>query len=140
MKSKRRDIFLKVTCARICFVKVERFCAIAAIVALGVGLPNAFAVPTGTIYWTDAGNDRIQSSNLGGSGVNTLVGSGLNHPEGIAIDRGAGKIYWADDGTARIQRANLDGSSVENIVTGLDDPIDVRLISEPARFTGSTPG
>ena len=39
----------------------------------------------GTIYWSDWGTDRIQSSNLDGSNVQNLVTSGLNLPIGVAL-------------------------------------------------------
>ena len=75
------------------------------------------------LYWTDSGTDKIQRSNLDGSGVEDLVTTGLDWPGGIAVDVSGGKIYWTDSGTDKIQRSNLDGSSVEDLVTtGLNNP------------------
>ena len=68
------------------------------------------------MYWTDFGTDKIQRSNLDGSGVEDLVTTGLDIPEGIALDISGGKMYWADWGTDKIQRSNLDGSGVEDVV------------------------
>ena len=88
------------------------------------------ASPAGAqkLYWTDWGTDRIQRSNLDGSGVeNLVVGGGLNGPDGLALDVAGGKLYWADAGASKIQRANLDGSNVEDLVTGLGIPYGLAL-------------
>ena len=80
------------------------------------------------IYWTDSGTDKIQRSNLDGSGVEDLVTTGLESPDRIALDVSGGKMYWTDFGTDKIQRSNLDGSGVEDLVTtGLDNPDGVAL-------------
>jgi uncharacterized protein YjbI with pentapeptide repeats len=38
-----------------------------------------------------------------------------------------GKMYWTDRSTHKIQRANLDGTNVEDLITGLNDPINIAL-------------
>jgi len=80
------------------------------------------------IYWTnnDGKIGKIQSANLDGSNIEDIV-TGLNSPEGIAIDASRGKIYWTDSGTDKIQSAKLDGSNVENIVTGLNNPEGIAI-------------
>eukprot|EP00930_Biecheleria_cincta_P078155 TRINITY_DN65567_c0_g1_i1.p1 TRINITY_DN65567_c0_g1~~TRINITY_DN65567_c0_g1_i1.p1 ORF type:complete len:380 (+),score=62.99 TRINITY_DN65567_c0_g1_i1:86-1225(+) len=70
----------------------------------------------GKIYWGDVGRKAIRRANLDGSLVETIV-SGLQSPNGVAIDAVAGKIYWTDSGTQKIQRASLDGHEVEDILT-----------------------
>ena len=80
------------------------------------------------MYWTDFGTDKIQRSNLDGSGVEDLVTTGLESPVGIALDVSGGKIYWTDVLTEKIQRSNLDGSGVEDLVTtGLESPGGIAL-------------
>ena len=76
------------------------------------------------LYWTDTGAGKIQRANLDGSEVQTIV-SGLEDPEGIALNGGGGKIYWTEWG--KTQRANLDGSQVESLGTvwGSDIALDV---------------
>ena len=69
------------------------------------------------MYWADWGTDKIQRSNLDGSGIEDLVTTGLQSPAGLALDVSGGKIYWTDAGTYKIQRSNLDGSGVEDLVT-----------------------
>ncbi|MDE2997537.1 MAG: hypothetical protein OXU79_00490 [Gemmatimonadota bacterium] len=76
------------------------------------------------MYWTDRRSDRIQRSNLDGSGVEDLVTSGLDRPNGLALDVSGGKMYWADAGTNKVQRANLDGSNVEDLLTGANGLVD----------------
>ena len=84
------------------------------------------------IYWANMEPNKIQRANLDGSQVEDLV-TGLNSPDGIALDVSGGKIYWTErnkyeDGNKdKIQRANLDGSQVEDLVTGLNEPIEVTL-------------
>ena len=73
---------------------------------------------TGKIYWTDNGPDKIQRSNLDGTGVEDLVmRPTLNAPVGIALDISGGKMYWVDENTDKIQRSNLDGTGVEDLIT-----------------------
>ncbi|MDE2997538.1 MAG: dockerin type I domain-containing protein [Gemmatimonadota bacterium] len=80
------------------------------------------------LYWTDWGTDKIQRSNLDGSGIEDLVtGGGLDGPDGMALDMAGGKMYWTDAGTNKVQRANLDGSGVEDLVTGLGIPYGLAL-------------
>ena len=76
--------------------------------------PPTISRPT-MIYWTEAVG-RIQRSRLDGSRVEVLL-TGLDDPDGLALDMAAGKMYWADYGTGKIQRANLDGSQVEDLLT-----------------------
>ena len=99
-------------------------------------LPSGIGEPVGAttasqrwkLYWTDGGTDKIQRSNLDGSGVEDLVTTGLSRPDGLALDVSGGKLYWTDGGTDKIQRSNLDGSGVEDLVTtGLSQPDGLAL-------------
>ena len=83
-------------------------------------------MPKVKIYWTTAG--KIQRANLDGSNIETLLTTGLEYPEGIALDVAGDKMYWTDSGTRSIQRANLDGSNIETLLTtGLEDPRGIAL-------------
>ena len=96
----------------------------------GIGEPvdATTASQTWKLYWTDGGTDKIQRSNLDGSGVEDLVTTGLRAPGDIALDVSGGKLYWTDRGTGKIQRSNLDGSGVEDLVTtGLGWPGGIAL-------------
>ena len=98
----------------------------------GVSVTVTSASPSGEwkLYWADADTDKIQRSNLDGSGVEDLVTTGVGF--GIALDVAAGKMYWTvsdfeGDGD-KIQRSNLDGSGVEDLVTtGLGLPFGITL-------------
>ena len=99
---------------------------------LGIGEPvgatTATASQTWKLYWTDWGTDKIQRSNLDGSGVEDLITTGLEFPVGLALDVSGGKLYWTDADTDKIQRSNLDGSGVEDLVTtGLGAPFGLAL-------------
>ena len=98
----------------------------------GIGEPVGATTTTASqawkLYWTDWGTDKIQRSNLDGSGVEDLVTTGLESPVGLALDVSGGKLYWTDFGTAKIQRSNLNGSGVEDLVTtGLEGPYGLAL-------------
>ena len=93
-----------------------------------MGATTTTASQTWKLYWTDLGTDKIQRSNLDGSGVEDLVTTGLDFPTSLALDVSGGKLYWADGGTYKIQRSNLDGSGVEDLVTtGLELPNNIAL-------------
>ena len=87
------------------------------------------ATGTAKLYWTDWGTGKIQRADLDGSNVEDLVsGTGLNGPDGLALDLSGGKMYWTNVGTNKIQRADLDGSNVEDLVTsGLSVPYGLAL-------------
>ena len=97
----------------------------------GIGKPVGATTTTASqwkLYWTDLGTGKIQRSNLDGSGVEDLVTTGLDAPNGLALDVAGGKLYWTDGGTDKIQRSNLDGSGVEDLVTtGLATPAGIAL-------------
>ena len=96
--------------------------------AVGVTVAATTGSQTGKLYWTDWGTDKIQRSNLDGSGVEDLVaGAGLDGPDGLALDMAGGKMYWVDAGTNKIQRADLSGANVEDLVTGLGIPYGLAL-------------
>lgn len=80
------------------------------------------------LYWTDWVSDKIQTSLLDGTQVTDLITTGLQLPEGIAIDTLTDKLYWVDSGSGKVQRANLDGTLVEDLVaTNLISPGGVSL-------------
>ena len=82
------------------------------------------------IYWTDAGTQTIQCSDLNGDNVENVITSGLTTPFAISVDPGARKIYWADSGTTppKIKRSDFDGSNVEELITsGLNQPFGIAV-------------
>jgi len=90
----------------------------------------------GKIYWTEQNSSRIGRANLDGSGVETLISSGLNGPRGIKLDVAAGKIYFVDSFNDAIKRANLDGSQVETLLTtgAGSNPLDLTLDPQARQF------
>lgn len=70
------------------------------------------------LYWTDAGMNSIEVSELDGSNRKVLVWSGLDKPRAIAVHYAEGLMFWTDWGhSARIERAGMDGSDRTTIVT-----------------------
>lgn len=75
-------------------------------------------IPTLQIYWTDAGLNSIEVSELNGSHRKVLVWSGLDNPRAIALHYTAGLLFWTDWGhNARIERASMDGEERTTVVT-----------------------
>ncbi|KAB8302148.1 hypothetical protein EYC80_005596 [Monilinia laxa] len=90
----------------------------------GQHLPDGIdiSLKTGRIYWTSMGtlgsNDgTIQSCNLDGSDIQTVIPSGAVHtPKQLIIDHSASKLYFSDREGLRVMRCNLDGSEHETII------------------------
>jgi hypothetical protein len=69
------------------------------------------------VYWTEGSVGTIGRANLDGNGKNLTFISGLNKPQGMAID--GTYLYWVT-GLGNIARANLDGTGVnEGFIVGV---------------------
>ena len=113
------------------------------VVDTGSDEPSGLAIDVsgGKIYWTAFGEwdalgypipatGKIQCADLDGSNVQDLL-TGLDFPQGIALDVAGGKMYWTSQRdlnpatqtlTSKIQSADLDGSNVRDLVTGSESP------------------
>lgn len=52
----------------------------------------------------------ISRASLDGSGQQELVGTEVQHPDGVAVDWIARNLYWTDTGTDRIEVSRLNGA------------------------------
>ena len=78
-------------------------------------------------YWADEGSGTIKRSTIDGSSTEIVI-SGINRPNGLAVDTTGGKIYWGARGSSTILRANLDGTCIENLVSiNKFEPVDITL-------------
>ena len=126
----------------------------------GLNYPRSIALNMreGKIYWTEGSPEtpktrftlldskehwvegtpntaKIRCAGLDGTNVQDLVTTGLDYPDGIALDVESGKIYWTQylmsslgmSSLGKIRRADLDGTNVQNLVTGLGRPEDIAL-------------
>ncbi len=96
------------------------------LIVLTATLPSG---ATDKVYWSPGGVP-IYRSNLDGTNVELIVGSGNENVHELDVDPIGGKLYWLDNmgGQASLRRANLDGSNVQTLLSlswanGLD--IDV---------------
>lgn len=68
------------------------------------------------VYWTEAGEDAINRSDLDGTDTTTLVSFEMVRCGYLAVDPAAQKMYWADSNQGKIYRADLDGTDPELLV------------------------
>ena len=106
--------------------------------SLETGPPRASADSVGKVYWTDSGTGKISRANLDGSGAEDLI-TGLDSPQGIALDSDGGKMYWTEASPAdfMISRANLDGTGGEFLITGLTSTSGIALELQAGPPTGA---
>ncbi|XP_057293261.1 low-density lipoprotein receptor-like [Hydractinia symbiolongicarpus] len=82
----------------------------------------ALDVDKGMVYWADNVNKTICRTAKNGDGkVEVLVDTGIDKPEGLAIDWIAKKLYWSDSLYNRISVSNLDGSHVKVLINSTSD-------------------
>ena len=92
--------------------------------------PNEIALDISRqkIYWCDAKMDRIEMSNVDGSGRSIIIDRDLPHPFGFTLL--GPKIYWTDWQDRNIQSANkLNGRDREVIVSHLDNLMGLMAVS-----------
>ena len=79
--------------------------------------PNAMTLDliSQTLYWADAGLDRIECSKSDGSGRKILIGQFINHPFGI--DFFDGTLYWTDWQLRAVLNSTITHSSTSGVFT-----------------------
>ena len=91
------------------------------IVNSNLGWPNILTIDyaTSKLYWVDAWLDKVEVSNLDGTGRQLLYrGATVPHPFGVAVYNGI--LYFTDWATRAVASGNTDGSaSIRNITFGI---------------------
>ena len=81
----------------------------------------------GKVYWTDQVRG-IFNVFMNGTGLQEVITSQVDHPDGLAVDWLGRNLYWTDTGTDRIEVAKLDGTSRKVLISRyLDEPRDINL-------------
>ncbi len=68
------------------------------------------------LYWADTLQNSIQSADLNGKNINTLIQEVGDDITSMALDVEGDKLYWGD-AQYRIHCMNLDGTNVERLLT-----------------------
>lgn len=90
------------------------------------GAPHVGAAAP-AIFWTDSAKETVERSDLDGASVQVLVSSGLEYPEGIALDIAEERMYWADGGQQLILSAPFDGFAVDTLIAGIHTVAGIAL-------------
>ncbi|XP_029644139.1 very low-density lipoprotein receptor isoform X1 [Octopus sinensis] len=79
-----------------------------------------FDYAEGMVYWTDITQEKILRAPFDADdAVNsseTVIGTGLKHPDGLAVDWIHHNIYWTDTGLTKIFVANKSGHHVKTLI------------------------
>lgn len=90
----------------------------------------------GKIYLTNAWG-KVQRLDVNGSNFQPNLIIDLDTPRGLVLDVSGGKVYWTEK-PGQIRRANLDGSNIEDVLTGLENPINVAIFGDTVYWTEKT--
>ncbi|XP_047139272.1 low-density lipoprotein receptor-related protein 1 isoform X1 [Hydra vulgaris] len=92
-----------------------------------LGLKSSYAIDflykTGTIYIADDMERAIFKVQKDGNKLEKIITTGLERPQGIAVDWIAENIYWSDAGSNLIEVSRLNGSHrIVLINNGIENP------------------
>ena len=85
------------------------------IIALAVSI---ISQSQAALYWTDAGTNKIQRSNLDGSQVTDVVTAPTNFPNGIAYDSVSDRVYWTNSLSGNINSVTAGGTGLTQPISG----------------------
>ena len=84
------------------------------------------------MYWTDWGNvPSIVVAGMDGSLPFPIIDTGLNWPNGLALDQGTSRLYWVDAHSDIIETCNLDGGDRRVIKSdGIRHPFSMDIFAD----------
>ena len=81
------------------------------------------------LLWVSANGNKIQSSNMNGGGVETI----LSLPSGswpIGIGIFGDRIYWTNHNTKTVKSCTKTGQDVKTLYTGASNPMHLAIVPE----------
>ena len=101
--------------------KWKYYCKHTVLYITGLEVPDGLAIDwiNDKIYWTDAGRNTLEQSDLFGISRKILILlNDTDEPRGIALDPLNDALYMTDWGTnPRIEKMHLDGTNRQSIIT-----------------------
>ena len=81
------------------------------------------------IYWAEVDPPAIRRAFANGSHMETFIGTGLRHPEGLAVDSYSRNLYWVDSALNRIEVVRLSDRTNRRVLfsSDLDHPQGLAL-------------
>jgi sugar lactone lactonase YvrE len=87
----------------------------------GFKSPNSVAVGGGAVYVANDGDDTVSKVSADGNVTNFAFGTGLNSPQGLAIDD-AGNLYLSDPAAGTVDEVPAGGGAAKTFATGFSYP------------------
>ena len=89
-----------------------------------------FDVANSKVFWADRGSRQVYKADMNGANKETLFFIDRNIT-GLALDLPGSKAYWTDDTNGVIGRTNFDGTNTQILVTGINSPFTLMIVSIP---------
>ena len=89
------------------------------------------------LYWSSTTDKLIQSSDLAGGDIRTIVHLGpTSHPQGIAVM--GDRIYWTDHYVGKLESSYINGTDVRTLYDGADKIMHLVVAPIESRYGNRT--
>ena len=99
------------------------------------GLSRAWGITidfqTSKLFWADCWSNRIESSNLQGGNLRTVVSRSIDCTTGISIAKG--RIFWSEGNSGNLKSSTITGDNVFTIFNETKGVHALSLVPDPNR-------